>query len=90
MSRPIPGARSTGGGATSFTVWAPRAGAVEVHLLDPDERHPLRPAGDGWFAAELDGVAPGRRYRYRLDGGDEAADPASAHQPQGVHGPSEV
>ena len=24
MSRPIPGARSTGGGATSFTVWAPR------------------------------------------------------------------
>jgi maltooligosyltrehalose trehalohydrolase len=90
VSRPIPGARPTGGGATSFSVWAPRASAVELHLLDPDERHALRPAGDGWFAAELDGVAPGRRYRYRLDCGDEAADPASAHQPQGVHGPSEV
>jgi len=88
--RPIPGARPKGGGATSFSVWAPRAGVVEVHLLDPDECHPLRPAGDGWFTAELDGVAPGRRYRYRLDGGDEAADPASAHQPDGVHGPSEV
>ena len=54
-----------------------------MHLLDPDERHALRPAGDGWFAAELDGVAPGRRYRYRLDGGDERPDPASRSPARG-------
>jgi maltooligosyltrehalose trehalohydrolase len=84
------GARPSGQGATTFGVWAPYAASVDVLLLDPDEVRPLEPAGDGWFGGELEGVEPGRRYRYRLDGGDEAPDPASAHQPEGVHGPSEV
>ncbi len=47
-------------------------------------------AGDGYFAAVADDVAPGRRYRYALDGGEPVADPASAWQPDGVHGPSAV
>jgi hypothetical protein len=90
VTRPVPGALPTGSGATLFTVWAPNAQGVDVRLLDPDETVALRPAGDGWFRAEVDGVDPGRRYRYRLDGSDEAPDPASGHQPEGVHGPSEV
>ena len=36
-------------------------------------------------------MAPGTRYRFRLDGGDHLyPDPASRFQPDGPHGPSEV
>ncbi|MCZ7525999.1 MAG: malto-oligosyltrehalose trehalohydrolase [Acidimicrobiia bacterium] len=35
-------------------------------------------------------MAPGNRYRYRLDGDRELPDPASCSQPEGVHGPSAV
>jgi maltooligosyltrehalose trehalohydrolase len=39
----------------------------------------------------VEGVGPGVRYRFQLDG-EEALlpDPASRYQPEGVHGPSEV
>jgi maltooligosyltrehalose trehalohydrolase len=46
--------------------------------------------GDGYWRLEADGVAPGSRYRYRLDGEVLRPDPASHLQPEGVHGPSEV
>jgi maltooligosyltrehalose trehalohydrolase len=60
-------------------------------LLDPEATAELEPLGDGYFGASVDGVQAGRRYRYRLDdAGEELADPASALQPDGVHGPSEV
>ena len=75
----------------SFLVWAPRAERVEVHLLDPVERSfELEPGDRGYFHATLRGVGAGTRYRFRLDGGAEHADPASRFQPEGVHGPSEV
>ncbi len=38
----------------------------------------------------VDGVGHGDRYRFRLDGGEPLADPASGWQPDGVHGPSAV
>jgi maltooligosyltrehalose trehalohydrolase len=71
-------------------VWAPHADRVDAVLLDPDEVVVLAPAGDGFFAGVAAGAGPGRRYRYRLDGGDELPDPASSFQPEGVAGPSEV
>ena len=45
---------------------------------------------DGWFAGRVEGIGPGARYRYRLDGADTFPDPASRSQPDGVHDPSEV
>ena len=78
------------GRGTRFTVWAPHADRVDAVLLDPDEVVALAPAGDGFFAGVAAGAGPGRRYRYRLDGGDELPDPASAFQPEGVAGPSAV
>ncbi len=42
----------------------------------------------GFFHGEVSGVEPGTRYRFGLDGGRELPDPASRHQPEGVHGPS--
>jgi maltooligosyltrehalose trehalohydrolase len=46
--------------------------------------------GDGYHLGELEDVSAGSLYFYRLDGEKERPDPASRHQPKGVHGPSRV
>ncbi|HYF65493.1 MAG TPA: alpha-amylase family glycosyl hydrolase, partial [Herpetosiphonaceae bacterium] len=78
-------------GSVLFRVWAPLAGRVGLHLLDPDDRMiELEAEEHGYFAARVPGVAPNARYKYRLDGAEEWPDPASRCQPDGVHGPSQV
>jgi maltooligosyltrehalose trehalohydrolase len=89
-SLPALGARALPGGGCRFDVWAPGARSVAVELLDPHASAELAPYGDGYFGAAFSDVDPGRCYRYRLDGGEPLADPASALQPGGVHGPSAV
>jgi maltooligosyltrehalose trehalohydrolase len=85
------GALYLGEGRCLFRVWAPRAEAVELHLLErPGRLVPLGPAPDGYHEAVVSDVRPGARYRFRLDGKDELPDPASRFQPEGVHGPSQV
>jgi maltooligosyltrehalose trehalohydrolase len=86
---PSLGAVSLAGGRCRFRVWAPRARRVEVRLCG-SRLVPLAAGEQGWFEAEVEGVAPGSRYVYVLDGERERADPASRFQPEGVHGPSEV
>jgi maltooligosyltrehalose trehalohydrolase len=71
-------------------VWAPGQAAVSVRLDDPDRTLRLSAAAGGTFEAVVEDVAPGRRYRYVLDDGAALPDPASAWQPDGVHGPSAV
>jgi maltooligosyltrehalose trehalohydrolase len=44
----------------------------------------------GYFHAVVDGVSAGALYRYQLKNGRVRPDPASRHQPQGVHGSSQV
>ncbi len=44
----------------------------------------------GYFNAQVAGLAAGDRYRYQPDSGGLFADPRSAFQPEGVHGPSEI
>lgn len=74
-----------------FRVWAPFAQNVEVHLLSPvDQYVPMENDEKGYWTATVDGVGPGTRYFYRIDGSKERPDPASGYQPEGVHGPSEV
>jgi maltooligosyltrehalose trehalohydrolase len=83
------GAVPQGTTETRFTVWAPRARTVELWLADTDRRIDMAPGGQGYFLV----TAPcrsGARYRYRLDGSADYADPASRAQPDGVHGPSAV
>ena len=72
---------------TTFRVWAPLAGSVEVAL--PDAAVPMRREADGWFVADAP-VGHGTEYAFRLDGGPERPDPASRWQPHGVHGRSRV
>jgi maltooligosyltrehalose trehalohydrolase len=73
---------------------------VEVKLLEAGERVvELASEGEeGYFCGTVEGVGPGALYLYRLHGEDgagvndavERPDPASRHQPRGVHGPSQV
>ncbi len=85
------GARYLGEGKTEFRVWAPDRRGVDVCFEGPEGLSfaPLRPEEGGSFTATLR-AEPGRRYRYRLDGGDRYPDPCSRFQPEGPHGPSEV
>ena len=74
-----------------FLVWAPLIQNVCVHIVSPKEVIlPLEKDAQGYHKAIVEGVEPGSRYFYRLDGQKERSDPASRFQPQGVHGPSQV
>ena len=78
-------------GRCSFCVWAPKAGRVELVLTAPEERIvAMEPAARGYIHVVADGVAPGARYLYRLDGERTHPDPASRSQHGGVHEPSQV
>jgi maltooligosyltrehalose trehalohydrolase len=85
------GARYHGNGMCEFTVWAPNARRVSLHVMAPDDRLvPMTEREHGYWSSTADGVFPGARYLYRLSDSLERADPASFFQPEGVHGPSEV
>lgn len=85
------GARCTDSGSCAFTLWAPRARTVDAMIMTDDRTTvPMSAMDRGYWYASLDGVAPGTRYLYRIDGVLDLPDPASRYQPQGVHGPSAV
>jgi len=91
QTSPFLGARPLDSQKTAFSVWAPRTQRVDVHLVAPQERFfPLTKKASGYHEGLIEGVAAGRRYRYRLDGEESYPDLASRSQPEGVHGPSEV
>ena len=64
-----------------FRLWAPAAKTVNLMLESPPIPM-LREAG-GWYFVEVPYAAAGTRYKFRIDGGIEFPDPASAFQPQG-------
>jgi 1,4-alpha-glucan branching enzyme len=44
-------------------------GTIALELVSPrPERVAMRPLGDGWFEAVVEGVGAGARYGYLLDG----------------------
>jgi maltooligosyltrehalose trehalohydrolase len=81
------GPRPAAAGGITFRLWAPAAKSVDL-ILDRD--HPMPPQDGGWFEITLRDAGPGTRYRFRIDGDLAVPDPASAFQPEDVHGPSEV
>jgi len=60
---------------------------VEV-VIDGRPVRAMRQTTDGLFETEIENIAAGARYQYRLDGERFRPDPASRWQPEGVHGPS--
>lgn len=73
-----------------FLVWAPRAEKLEVHIVSPAERFiEMQPEARSYYRAIVDGLRPGDRYFYRLDGATDRPDLTSRLQPD-IHGPSEI
>ncbi|MCW2926825.1 MAG: malto-oligosyltrehalose trehalohydrolase [Thermoleophilia bacterium] len=84
------GATPRDDGSCEFRVWAPWAERVTVALAD-ERREPLEPGEHGYHHGRVAGVAAGDRYAVLLDDDPlELPDPASASQPDGVHGWSQV
>jgi maltooligosyltrehalose trehalohydrolase len=77
-------------GGVRFRVWAPFAQAASVVIGDASAavEIPMERCDAGVMEAFVAGAGSGTRYRFRLDGADALADPASRSQPDGVHGPS--
>lgn len=88
----MPFGSACGTNGVRFRLWAPAAASVELQLeCTGDWRHiPLAATGEGWFGLCTDEARPGSCYRYWIDGKVAVPDPASRHQRDDVHGPSEV
>ena len=74
-----------------LSVWAPNAQTLEVEILGATPRRvPLERDDDQTFRTTLlREEVVGKNYWLWLDGHQRRADPASRHQPEGVHGPSQ-
>jgi malto-oligosyltrehalose trehalohydrolase/4-alpha-glucanotransferase len=83
------GAEILSDGRVRFRLWAPSHKEIGLEL-DGAEPVPMQPAGEGWHELVTDRARPGTRYRFVLPDGLRVPDPASRHQPEDVHGPSEV
>lgn len=71
-------------------MWAPSPERIELHIVSPqDQIIPLTRDDSGTCTVEVEGIGPGARYFYRINGADRP-DPASRYQHDGVHGPSQV
>ena len=87
------GAKVLPGGGVQFNVWAPRAKRVAVEVIGSAGATNVREMeahGGSVFTITVQDARAGADYRFRLDDKDGRPDPASRHQPQGVHGPSRV
>ncbi|HEX2974700.1 MAG TPA: hypothetical protein VHO68_02090, partial [Bacteroidales bacterium] len=79
------------GSSLRFTVWAPEKKKMILHVLTPsDIEIEMKQEPGGYFTTETDKAGRGSLYFYKPDGIKDFPDPASAFQPQGVHGPSQV
>ncbi|MGZ4650077.1 MAG: malto-oligosyltrehalose trehalohydrolase [Kineosporiaceae bacterium] len=73
-----------------FSVWAPRAAAVDLLLPADGRRLPMTAAGDGEWVLEVADAGHGTDYAFSLDRGRPLPDPRSPWQPNGVHEASRV
>jgi len=85
---PAHGPRRLPDGSWLFRLWTTRRKPAVLVIEAPcPQEIPMKACGGGWREARTAPMPAGALYRIRL--GDELlADPASAHQPQGIDGPS--
>jgi len=77
-------------GGTRFKIWAPKCKTMRLKVKGRRTLLELDAIGDGWHRLDVDGAKAGSLYKYVLPDGSEIPDPASRHQPEGIHGYSEV
>jgi maltooligosyltrehalose trehalohydrolase len=73
-----------------FSVWAPRASAVDLLLPADDGRLPMTRGDAGVWVLDVQEAGHGTDYAFSVDGGRPLPDPRSGRQPNGVHEPSQV
>ncbi|WP_371136862.1 malto-oligosyltrehalose trehalohydrolase [Falsiroseomonas sp.] len=83
------GATLLPGGGVRFRLWAPAHDRVGLEC-DGTPPQPMRQEPGGWHGLDVALAGAGTRYRFVLPDGLRVPDPASRHQPEDVHGPSEV
>jgi maltooligosyltrehalose trehalohydrolase len=85
-----PGTQFLQDGNVRFRVWAPSASRMELTLMGKgEERIPMQREDFGYYSKTLS-AREGLRYSYSLVEGKRRPDPVSRHQPDGVHGPSQL
>jgi maltooligosyltrehalose trehalohydrolase len=73
---------------SEFIVWAPACKNVQLLTgAELRDSYPMSADELGYWKTVLP-LEPGSLYRFRLNEGDSYPDPASFHQPSGVHGSS--
>jgi maltooligosyltrehalose trehalohydrolase len=74
-----------------FSVWAPELKSMSLHIITPYQAtFPMQKDREGYFVVECDNIEDGANYCYQPDDDVDVPDPASAFQPTGVHGHSQV
>jgi 1,4-alpha-glucan branching enzyme/maltooligosyltrehalose trehalohydrolase len=81
-------------GGVDFRLWAPAAQRAEL-LFYPSAGGKAQPCAveadrEGWWTCFVPEAAAGSLYHWRIDGNLLVPDPASRHNPAGVHEPSAV
>lgn len=74
---------------TLFRFWSPLHPHIQLHI-DCEKPVDMQARGQGWYESVVPGAGAGTRYSFILPDGLKVPDPASRHQPEDVHGPSEV
>jgi maltooligosyltrehalose trehalohydrolase len=78
-------------GSCIFKLWAPAAIRMVLYISFPAERRlEMERTEDGFFIIQLANITPGTRYCYIPEDNIAYPDPASFHQPEGVHQASAV
>ncbi len=78
------------GGSTRFKIWAPKCKTMKLKLKGQWALIELDAIGEGWHRLDVEGVGAETLYKYVLPDGRAIPDPTSRHQPQRIHGYSEV
>ena len=77
-------------GGVRFRLWGPAAAHVHLAIEGRADMLPMHKLEDGTHELLTDEARAGSLYRFVLPSGLRVPDPASRHQPQDLHGPSEV
>jgi malto-oligosyltrehalose trehalohydrolase/4-alpha-glucanotransferase len=76
-------------GSVRLRLWAPSHNTILVEI-DGAEAVAMPSVGEGWHELVTNKAGIGSHYQFVLPDGLKVPDPASRHQPEDVHGPSEV
>ncbi|GGM88799.1 malto-oligosyltrehalose trehalohydrolase [Dyadobacter beijingensis] len=85
-----PGVTFNAEGEAQVLVWAPKAETVQLVFGKSQQPLALEKHPYGFWVLHTRALWPGDRYGFLLDGEGPYADPATLHQPDGVHGLSEA